>query len=156
MPESNTGSDPDSEVENNDSESIEEVDGFASVISKILHQDTGNKIPVLAKRKTAIMKEIESEKDEKKQFKRQRMERKEERDKHLVIPDHTTGDYERQLRRLATRGVIALFNAISKAKHETVLDSDTKEKKKTNKADTKPAPNVSSLTQGSVSKIISS
>lgn len=32
-----------------------------------------------------------------------------------VIPDHTSTDYERQLKKLATKGVVQLFNALRQA-----------------------------------------
>ena len=79
-------------------------DGFANVISKILSQNVNGKIPVLAKRKTSKMKEIEAMKDEKEQQKKLRTERKAEREKQVVIPTVITLDYERQLKKLATRG----------------------------------------------------
>ena len=59
---------------------------------------------MLAKRKTAIMKELETEYADRDRLKKLRIERREQRVKHLVIPDHTTLDYERQLRKVATRG----------------------------------------------------
>jgi hypothetical protein len=59
---------------------------------------------VLAKRKTAIMKELEVEYADKDRLKQRKVIRQASRDKHMVIPTHATGDYERQLRKVATRG----------------------------------------------------
>ena len=50
------------------------------------------------------MKEIENDKGDKLILKKARLERKETREKALIIPDVSTADYERQLRKLATRG----------------------------------------------------
>mmetsp|Transcript_21130 Transcript_21130/g.30549 ORF Transcript_21130/g.30549 Transcript_21130/m.30549 type:complete len:280 (-) Transcript_21130:81-920(-) len=95
------------------------MDGMADMMAKILHQQVpGKKIPVLAKRKTAIMKELEEEFADRDRLKRLRAQRKLAREKHIVIPDVSTADYERQLRKVATRGVVALFNAITKSKRQ--------------------------------------
>jgi ribosomal protein L18E len=59
---------------------------------------------VLAKRKTAMMKDMEADKANMKRIKLARIERKAEQTKQLVVPDVTTADYERQLKKLATRG----------------------------------------------------
>lgn len=110
---------------------------------------------MLAKRKTALMKEMEAAKRDKERLKRQRQLKRERvtRQMQLLGPEHSsfggglvdsssTADFERQLRKLATRGgestdsisryfelrlncylifrlVVALFNAISKSKKET-------------------------------------
>ena len=79
-------------------------DGLADMMSKILNQKVGDKIPVLSKRKTPMMKEIEGETEEIEKLKRQRIDKKAEKEKQLVVPDASTADFERQLKRLATRG----------------------------------------------------
>jgi hypothetical protein len=58
----------------------------------------------LAKRKTTIMKELEQEYADRDRLKKLKIERKEARDKHLVLPQALSADYERQLRKIATRG----------------------------------------------------
>ena len=112
-----------------DSPSVQGEDGFANALSKILHQNVGNKVrvfvffgpnipihcfllrktPILAKRKTVIMKEIENENKDKLELKKRRLVKAEGLQKNLVIPDQTTADFERQLRKLATRGGLCLF-----------------------------------------------
>lgn len=62
------------------------------------------KVAVLAKRKTALMKEIETEQRDLKQLKKQRIEKKADRSKQMVAADPSTSDFERQLKKLATRG----------------------------------------------------
>jgi TATA-binding protein-associated factor Taf7 len=85
-------------------------DGFADMMSRILNQTAkaGDKsdehIPVLSKRKTAMMKEIEDESTEKARAKKLKLEKKANKEKHLVVPDVSTADFERELKRLATRG----------------------------------------------------
>ena len=97
----------DSEAEENGVEMDDEAptkDGLADMMAKILGQNVQGKVPVLAKRKTSIMKEIEEGRDDRERLKKQRIERKTDREKQMVIPDQTSMDYERQLRKLATRG----------------------------------------------------
>jgi hypothetical protein len=104
-------------------------DGFANVLNKILNQNVGNKVdccllqglqttyptnfffilfhtqnPVLAKRKTQIMKEQEAHSQEVREEKRRRLTNKQEREKQMVAPSYITLDYERQLKKVATRG----------------------------------------------------
>lgn len=50
------------------------------------------------------MKEIEEDKVSQQKMKKARIERKAEQTKQQVIPDMQTADYERQLKKLATRG----------------------------------------------------
>jgi hypothetical protein len=64
---------------------------------------------VLAKRKTAIMKEIEAETGEKERIKKARVQKAAEKSKHMAIPDITDLDNERTLRKIATRGGISLY-----------------------------------------------
>ena len=65
---------------------------------------------MLAKRKTAMLKAIDEEREETKRLKLQREERKVQRDHQMVIPDATSIEFERQLRKLATRGGICLHS----------------------------------------------
>ena len=69
-----------------------------------------------------------------------KVERKATKEKQLCLPDANTADFERQLKKLATKGVVALFNAISKSKREVEEEGEeevegkeeTKKKKKMN------------------------
>lgn len=92
------------EAENDEIGDIGKGDGFADMMSKILNQKTGDKIPVLAKRKTTLMKEAEGSHIDSDRLKRQRAAKKVEKEKQLVVPDLSSADFERQLRKLATRG----------------------------------------------------
>ena len=106
------------EVDGGEGEQVAKKDGMAEMMSKILNQSVNSSNPVLAKRKTAIMKDMEESKEDHERLKRLRAQRKVDREKQIVIPDAGTADYESQLRKLATRGVVALFNAISTSKRE--------------------------------------
>lgn len=99
--EDGVGTDDDCESENGNSTG---KDGLADMMSKILNQQVKGKTPVLAKRKTAAMKEMEAGHDDSERLKKARLEKKAQREKQLHIPDHNSADYERQLRKLATRG----------------------------------------------------
>jgi hypothetical protein len=137
------------ELSNDDDDQNSEgkQDGFADMMNKILNQNLGNKkVPVLAKRKTSIMKEIDGDVDEKERVRNQRLKRKEEKEKQLDIPDHTTLDFERQLRKLATRGVVALFNAISKSKREEI-EVQNGDKKDDTENIKKSKPSLKQITQ---------
>ena len=116
------------EIEGDDGEAIVEgsKDGLAEMMSKILNQQIQEgDDPVLAKRKTNLMKgsqvlnllvhsryitynlfalEMEKEKEDKNRLKGLRIERKQHREKQLCLPDVCTADFERQLRKLATKG----------------------------------------------------
>lgn len=48
----------------------------------------------------------------------ERKERLEKKRRQLVIPDVSTANFERQLKKLATRGVVSLFNAVAKTKRD--------------------------------------
>jgi len=110
--------DEEEEEEDDNEEGAQKKEGMADMMSRILDQSVSASNPVLAKRKTAIMKQMEESKDDRNRLKRARADRKSDREKQLALPDATTADYENQLRKLATRGVIALFNAISTSKRE--------------------------------------
>ena len=59
---------------------------------------------MLAKRKTALMKDIEGVHKDNHDMRKLRAERRVERTKQMVTPDASTADFERQLKKLATRG----------------------------------------------------
>lgn len=60
--------------------------------------------PVLAKRKTKVMKEMEEASAKRAESKGKSAARRANMTQQFVIPDHTTTDYERQLKKIATRG----------------------------------------------------
>ena len=73
---------------------------------------------VLAKRRTAEMQLQAEDKQEKKAHRADVLARKAKRQRHMVIPSVATVPHERRLRRVATKGVVALFNAVRKYQME--------------------------------------
>ena len=86
----------------------------------------------MAKRKTGIMKELEAEKKEKVELNKKKQQKYVMLNKQLVEPQ-LKSDLERQLKRLATRGVVTLFNAIETAKKDQSVSVQSNEFGATNK-----------------------
>ncbi|CEG47648.1 Uncharacterized conserved protein [Plasmopara halstedii] len=104
--------------------------GFGDAMSKILGQNVAEDAqPILAKRTTARMREIEIEKKETKTARVSTAEKREREQKDMVVPDHTTAVQDRKLRMIATKGVVALFNAIEKHQHLVNKQEDKNNKK---------------------------
>lgn len=91
-------------------------DGFANTILNLLKQETGTKLPVLSGRKTTLMKQLLEEQQIQKDLEKKRQEKKRKVD--YLFQSEANVELERQLRKLATKGVVALFNAVAKAKKE--------------------------------------
>jgi hypothetical protein len=105
------------------------VSAFAAALGKVLARDlSGKATPVLAKRRTAQEKHADRAAIAAREEKKLRKSRKKLRKLHLVAPAPQGSDFERQLRKVATKGVVALFNAISKHQRtiETATDDVTK------------------------------
>ncbi|KAJ3273498.1 Molybdate-anion transporter [Terramyces sp. JEL0728] len=87
---------------------------LSSVISKILETGAKTNRPVLSlKRK--IEKDIDEEKLEERAKKLLTTDKKKEKDVGRIIPDNSDLDYEKSLRKMATKGVVQLFNALRAA-----------------------------------------
>ncbi|KAI8984700.1 Rrp15p-domain-containing protein [Mycotypha africana] len=114
-------SDEDDEVEEMDVDGLAkkrtnkyDTEAFSSAMTKILsHKLSGSdkKQPILARSK-GVERKIEDEKLDYKARKILAAQKKAAKEKGRVIPDFTTFDYEKKLRKVATRGVVKLFNAI--------------------------------------------
>ena len=78
-------------------------------MNKILNSSVEKKLPVLAKRKTIAMKEIELERKNRSKLKERRIEKKLDKERHLVTPSILQNDYERSLKKVATRGEFRLL-----------------------------------------------
>ena len=72
---------------------------------------------MLVKRTTKLMKAAAQEKPERAKLREVRKAYRAQRRVGLHQPHHTDIEYERALRRVATRGVVALFNAIAQHQH---------------------------------------
>ncbi|CAN0000995.1 unnamed protein product [Scytosiphon promiscuus] len=89
--------------------------GMGDVMARILGQklDARVQAPVLAKRKTKAMKEMENASVKRAETRGKSAVRRANRTQQFVVPDHTTTDYERQLKKIATRGEPLPFLVVS-------------------------------------------
>ncbi|KAI7847871.1 Rrp15p-domain-containing protein [Circinella umbellata] len=124
-------------------------EAFSEAMTKILASNlTGSdrKQPIMARSKGTERK-IEDEKLEYKARKLLTAEKKAQKERGRVIPDYTTFDYEKRLRKVATRGVVKLFNAIrTQQKATEVAVTKVSEKHKATSAIEK-ARNVSTMSK---------
>jgi len=67
---------------------------------------------VLSQRRTKEMKELEKEKREAKEAKKRRIEKRKAMEQGLTHPRNADPVFEKELKKVATRGVVMLFNAI--------------------------------------------
>jgi len=79
----------------------------------ILGKNIAQQDPVLSKRHTASEKRSQKIDQDRKEQRDRVRERKRLRRRAHQPPDALDKPFERQLRRIATKGVVALFNAIS-------------------------------------------
>jgi len=115
----------DSEGEDEEENEVGAKDGMADMMSKILNQKTTKDVPVLEKRKTTIMKSIDAERGERSELKKAQAAKSLIRTRQLSQPGHSNPEKERSLRKLATKGVVALFNAVAEAQRVARdLDND--------------------------------
>ena len=86
-------------------------DGFADAMSKILAQSIGESasVPVMAKRTTETMRQIDESREEAKLARQADSEKRQRAAKNMVIPDHTTTGFEKQLKKIATSGGAFVF-----------------------------------------------
>mmetsp|Transcript_9674 Transcript_9674/g.15882 ORF Transcript_9674/g.15882 Transcript_9674/m.15882 type:complete len:297 (+) Transcript_9674:198-1088(+) len=139
--ESEEGENAKENGDGSDSESADDDDGafFAKTLKDLVTGETegredkdGGVVTVLSKRKTKEMKEIEKHKREAKKQKLIAKEKRRARETGLIKPELSDIGFERQLRKIATRGVVVLFNAIQthQAKDRSVAKEEKKEKPK--------------------------
>lgn len=152
-----------------------ERDGLADVISKIVGQSvskTGTAaLPILAKRKTTNVKAGSDSDDEEERKSKVRKRKKvasiKTSGREVDLSVALSGDRitkERSLRKIATKGVLALFNAIVKSKREgeqeeEALKNGSKLARKTMRADKdklkrKMIENVKAMTKDNYDKLI--
>mmetsp|Transcript_10557 Transcript_10557/g.31758 ORF Transcript_10557/g.31758 Transcript_10557/m.31758 type:complete len:168 (+) Transcript_10557:405-908(+) len=113
--------------------------GMGAQISKILARDLAGREPVLAKRRTPLMRELDEARDTKR-------ERRKRRAEEAPAPAAPGGGEdvvrEKARRKVATRAVVALFNAIQKHQAPSSAESppaDARPKSKSKKKGGKPA-----------------
>ena len=79
--------------------------GFGDAMNKVLQQNhSSNTIPILAKRTTARMREIQQDKMMRKQHKSVANAKREQKYRDMVLPSHKTIAKDRSLRMIATKG----------------------------------------------------
>ncbi|KAJ1659989.1 pre-60S ribosomal particles component [Dispira simplex] len=111
-------------------------EAFAQAMASILGtqlKGSAKAAPILAKNRAADRK-LAEEKLEHQAIKTLNNERKKLREKGRVIPDYSNASYEKRLRKVATRGVVKLFNAIrtqqtrGKTAHEVINEDASRRK----------------------------
>lgn len=86
--------------------------------------------PVVLAENEQVQKELHEEREQKKRFKEQRLEKLKFENNSRVIPDAATGAaLEKELLTTATKGAVALFNAVAKAQ-KAAEELAAKDKKK--------------------------
>ncbi|KAJ1805807.1 pre-60S ribosomal particles component, partial [Coemansia sp. RSA 2598] len=109
-----------------------DAEEFSNILSSILDQDARDQsAPIMAKDKTRE-NQIKEEKLEYRARKALTAERKALKDKDRVVPTMQNFDYERKLRKIATKGVIKLFNVV-KAQQTELAEIDEQKTIKTEK-----------------------
>ncbi|KAL1934402.1 hypothetical protein VTP01DRAFT_6584 [Rhizomucor pusillus] len=146
------------EVENEKRPKKNSSEAFATAINKILASNLkGNdkKQPILARSK-GTERRIADEKLEYKARKVLAAEKKANRERGRIIPDFTTYEYEKRLRKVATRGVVKLFNAVrAQQKMTEVAVKQASEKHKTTTAIDK-AKKVSTMSKANFLDLLKS
>lgn len=94
-------------------------------MAKIMAADVPGGDPVLAKRTTRLMKEIEAHKSQETATKKRRLEKAKRRAVGTLATEATALNKERALQKVATRAVVALFNSINKHQHSARDDAST-------------------------------
>eukprot|EP00742_Colponemidia_sp_Colp-10_P006633 GILJ01007111.1.p1 GENE.GILJ01007111.1~~GILJ01007111.1.p1 ORF type:complete len:307 (+),score=100.40 GILJ01007111.1:43-921(+) len=136
----NIGKKDDEEEESGNEESGDEKApgvSFAIAMHKILGKrlrEEEEAAPILAKYKTTEER-IRHEKEQMKKAKELAREKKRLKNKDHVLPDILNKDFERQLLKLATKGVVKLFNAVSQHQKSQDSVSSTKVEDKKLKVD---------------------
>jgi hypothetical protein len=91
--------------------------GLADVARKILQPALKSEVPILARDRGAE-RQLDVARAEHKVRRQQALERRRVMEKGHVIPDVTSKNYERGLAKIATRGVVRLFNTVRKQQRE--------------------------------------
>ena len=87
---------------------------FASAVTKIMSRTVSSDTALLAKRHTAAEKLVAQEKLETKSEKSRMRERKIARKAHMMMPQSANLDFERQLKKVATKGGASFGEHLSK------------------------------------------
>ncbi|EPZ33052.1 Rrp15p-domain-containing protein [Rozella allomycis CSF55] len=96
-----------------------------NVFSQILHTTVREEVPILAHQKS-IEQRLQDEKLDRKARKALANEKRQKLEKGHILPSDLTLNKEKHLRKIATKGVVQLFNAIKQQQKST--DEKSKEK----------------------------
>ncbi|XP_001640769.2 RRP15-like protein [Nematostella vectensis] len=132
-PENSDNASEDGDVESEGEENLQSKSRWADAMSQILNKPlTDNKPVILSKYQKGSKRKAEH-REEMKKKKAKAQEKHAILEKDHIIPDKSNLDYDRNLVKIATRGVVKLFNAVSKHQKEmdTKLSKATTETKKT-------------------------
>lgn len=112
--------------EEEDMDETQVIDGLSSVISKIVNQKVTKDVPVLEKRKTTNVQkdEKEQEEDAPKKKKKKRTVAEPEDEETIQARALASLTKERNLKKIANKGVVALFNAIMESKRKREEEED--------------------------------
>jgi hypothetical protein len=120
-----SGSDLGNESESSDGNAKHQTGGFGGAVARILSKSVKESAdPVLSLRCTRAMREAEDAASKKARAADRRAERRSKLAQQMVDPEPIALDQERMLRRVATKGVVALFNAIAKTQKTSSLGAD--------------------------------
>ncbi|KAI8331942.1 Rrp15p-domain-containing protein [Chlamydoabsidia padenii] len=161
--EEDSGSDMEADVESSDNESDDmdldtdtkdtkrkdTSEAFSEAMTNILGSAlTGSdrKQPILARSKGTERK-LEDEKLEYKTRKMLAAEKKKLKSQGRVIPDFTSFEYEKRLRKVSTRGVVKLFNAIRTQQKVTEVAVEQATASKGTQIAKEKAKNVSTMSK---------
>ncbi|KAG2236631.1 hypothetical protein INT48_000186 [Thamnidium elegans] len=126
-------------------------EAFSEAMTKILGSTlTGSdkRQPILARSK-GLERKLEDEKLDYKARKIMSAEKKALKEKGRIIPDFTTFEYEKGLRKVATRGVVKLFNAIRTQQKVTEVAVQSASEKRKTLVSIEKAKSVSTMSKSS-------
>ncbi|XP_032803553.1 RRP15-like protein [Petromyzon marinus] len=117
----------DNEDESNDLETTDDgPSGWADAMAKILNKKIPQSKPAILLKSKAIEKATEEENEQREKLKKQIEKQQQWEEMCRMKPDPTKDrDRERNLQRVATRGVVTLFNAVRK--HQKGMEKKVKE-----------------------------
>jgi len=101
---------------------------FAAAMANILNP-SHKKMPALSKTVAKQLKEMANDRTHGRKEEDKKAAKRRLLDKDLVVPSHVTATFEKTLRKTATRGVVALFNAIKS--HQKSADTTRNSSSKT-------------------------
>ncbi|KAI7904947.1 Rrp15p-domain-containing protein [Cokeromyces recurvatus] len=134
------------------------TEAFSNAMTNILASSlsgSDKKQPILARSK-GVERKLEDEKLDYKARKILSAQKKALKEKGRVIPDYTTFEYEKRLRKVATRGVVKLFNAIRTQQKMTEVAVENAATTRKTLASIEKAKNVSTMSKSTFLDLLKS